>query len=92
MCKANDTITAKVADLLSLRRMADELQAEIDALTDDIKAYMGDEDTMSTDQWKITYKPVTQQRLDTTALKKAYGDALNAYYKTITTRPFKVTA
>ena len=87
---ATIAIAAKVKELVSLRRMAEELQAEIDALTDEIKLYMGDEQDMTADLWKITYKPVIQKRLDTAALKKDLGDALDGYYKTITTRPFKI--
>ena len=83
-------IDKKVSELIELRKMADDLQAEIDAVTDEIKAYMGDEPTMVSGPWTITYKPVIQNRLDSVKLKKDLGDALEGYYKTVTTRPFKI--
>ena len=90
MCSANDTITAKVAELMELRKMIEGLQNEADAITDEIKAYMGVEETMMAGSWKVTWKETVSRRVDTTALKKLLGDALDEYTKTITTRPFKV--
>ena len=90
MCIADKNISAKVQELVELRRMADELQTEIDALTDEIKAYMGSEETMMAGIYKVTWKETVSRRVDTTALKKLLGDALDEYTKTIVTRPFKV--
>ena len=90
MCKANDSIITKVTDLMELRRMIEELQTEAEAITDEIKAYMGDEETMMAGSWKVTYKETVSRRMDTTALKKLLGDALEGYYKTVVTRPFKI--
>ena len=90
MCNANDSIITKVEELMELRKMAEELQNQMDAITDDIKAYMGDEETMLAGSWKVTWKQTVSRRVDTAALKKVLGDALDEYTKTITTRPFKV--
>ena len=90
MCNANDSIITKVNELMELRKMAEELQNQMDAITDDITAYMGDEETMMAGSWKVTWKQSVSRRVDTTALKKVLGDALDEYTKTITTRPFKV--
>lgn len=90
MCKANDSIITKVTNLMELRKMIEGLQDEADALTDEIKAYMGEEETMMAGTWKVTYKETVSRRMDTTALKKVLGDALEGYYKTVVTRPFKV--
>ena len=46
MCKANSDIITKVQELMELRRMAEELQAEIDALSEAVKSFMGSEETM----------------------------------------------
>ena len=40
--------------------------------------------------FKVTYKQTVSRRVDTTALKKLLGDALDEYTKTVVTRPFKV--
>jgi predicted phage-related endonuclease len=75
---------------MDLRKLAEELQNQMDAITDEIKAYMGDEETMMAGSWKVTYKETVSRRMDTKALKNLLGDALEGYYKTIVTRPFKV--
>ena len=90
MCQANNSIISKVEELMELRKMIEGLQAEAEALTDEIKDYMQDEETMMAGSYKVTWKETVSRRVDTTALKKLLGDALDEYTKTITTRPFKV--
>ncbi len=81
---------SKIKELRELRRMADELQAEIDGLTDSIKAEMTarDTDTLTGSDWKVTWKAVTSSRLDTTALKKALPDLAQQFTRTSTSRRF----
>ena len=90
MCNANNTIITKVNELMELRKMADELNAEMETLIDAIKEYMGSEETMMAGSYKVTWKETVSRRVDTAALKKVLGDALDEYTKTITTRPFKI--
>ena len=90
MCKANDNMVSKVEELMEIRKMIESLQNEAEIITDEIKAYMGEEETMMAGTWKVTYKATVSRRMDTTALKKVLGDALEGYYKTVVTRPFKV--
>ena len=90
MCKATDEIVTKVSDLMDIRNMIEELQAEADSITEEIKAFMGNEETMMAGCWKVTWKETVSRRVDTTALKKVLGDALDEYTKTIVTRPFRV--
>ena len=90
MCNANDSIITKVEELMDLRKMAEEFQNQMDAITDEIKFYMGDEETMMAGSFKVTWKQSISRRVDTSALKKVLGDALDEYTKTVTTRPFKV--
>ena len=90
MCKPNESIEKTVSELMEIRAMIEELQQEAENLTDTIKAYMGEEETMLCGSWKITYKEQVSHRMDTTALKKVLGDALEGYYKTVVTRPFKI--
>lgn len=83
-------MNSKIAELRSLRRMQDDLNAEIEALTDSIKAEMNSRnvDTLTGDDWKVTWKEVTASRLDTAALKKALPDVAAQYTKTTTSRRF----
>ena len=68
MCKANNDIIAKVQELMELRRMSEELQAEIDTLQEAVKDFMGSEESMIAGAFKVSYKSVTSSRLDTAAL------------------------
>lgn len=86
------SIDMKVKELRELRRMADELAGEIEAIQDEIKAHMTaqDTDTLTGLDWKITWKNVTSNRLDSTALKKELPDIAARFMKQTTTRRFCV--
>jgi predicted phage-related endonuclease len=80
----------KVAEIRELRRMAEELEAEITAIQDSIKDHMdaiGADELTGTD-YKITWKTVTSSRLDSTALKKALPEIAERFTKTTSTRRF----
>ena len=81
---------AKVSELRELRRMADDLAAEIGALEDDLKAYMAanNADELQGPSFKITWKPITSSRLDSKALKTAAPELWERLTKTVTTRRF----
>lgn len=85
-----DMMNAKVKELRELKRMQDELAAEIEAIQDEIKGHMTaqDTDTLTGTDWKITWKAATSNRLDTTALKKARPDVAAQYTRQTTTRRF----
>lgn len=83
---------AKVATLRELRRMQEELAAEISVLEDGIKAYM---DANSVDEihgsnFKITWKRIACSRLDSKALKAAAPVIWEQFTKTTTSRRFVV--
>lgn len=84
------TIIAKVTELQELKRMQEELTATIESITDEIKAAMGEQEELSAGAFRITWKPVTTSRIDTTALKKELPDVAARYLKTTTTRRFCV--
>lgn len=83
-------IIKKLTDLQELKRMQEELSAEIDAIQDEIKAHMGASEILLSGPYKVTYKPVTSTRIDTTALKKDLPDIAAKYSKTSTVRRFTV--
>ena len=82
----------KVNELRELRRMAEDLQAEIGALEDSLKAHMtaigADEITGTT--FKISWKSVASSRLDSKALKIAAPELYERFTKTTTARRFVV--
>lgn len=85
-------LTIKVNNLRELRRMADEIAAEIEAIQDEIKNHMNAAavDTLTGTDYKITWKAVTSSRFDTTAFKKDNPEIAAAYTKTTTTRRFTI--
>lgn len=85
------TLTAQVTELMELRRMSEELSAEIEALQDAIKTAMGDSESIIAGAFKVTYKAVTSTRIDTAALKKALPEIAAQYSRTTTTRRFTVS-
>jgi len=90
MCKANNDIITKVQELMELRRMSEELQAEIDTLQEAVKSFMGSEETMIAGAFKVSYKSITSSRLDSNALKRELPDVAARYTKQTTTRRFTV--
>ena len=88
MCNPN--MEAKVHELMELKRMKEELEAEIAAAEDAIKAVMGDEELLTAGAYKVSWKTFTSSRLDTTALKKALPEVAAAYTKTTTSRRFSI--
>lgn len=83
-------LTLKITELQELKRMQDELTAEIEAVQDTIKQAMGDLETITAGPWKVTYKAITTTRIDTTALKRELPDIAARYSKTTTSRRFTV--
>lgn len=83
-------LNGKIKELRSLRRMADELAGEIEDLQDAIKSEMTTRsvDELTGDDWKVTWKAVTTNRLDGTALKKALPDVAAAFTKSSVSRRF----
>ena len=83
-------IEAKVRELRELQALIEEAQQEAEAIKDTIKAQMGDSEELRAGEYKITWKPVTTSRIDTTALKKALPDVAQAFTRETTTRRFCV--
>jgi len=83
-------IIKTLTDLQELKRMQEDLETEISALTDAIKAEMGESELLTAGPYKVTWKPVTTSRIDTAALKKALPDVAAQYTRTTTARRFLV--
>lgn len=81
---------AKARELRQLQALIEEAQAEAEALKDEIKAAMGDRESVQAGEYKITWKAVTSARIDTTALKKALPDVAARFTKETTARRFLV--
>ena len=87
---SNPNMETKVKELLELKRMKEELEAEITTMEDEIKQVMGEEETLLAGAFKVTWTPYTSSRFDSTRFKKDHAELAAAYTKTTTTRRFSV--
>lgn len=87
---SNETLSTKVHDLRELNRMAAELEAEIEAIKDEIKAHMTEigTDALEGSDFRITWQPVSSTRIDTKKLAADFPDIYSAYGITSTVRRF----
>ena len=88
MC--NPSMEAAIHELLELKQIKEELEAEIAAAEDAIKAVMGDEELLTAGAYKVSWKTFTSSRVDTTALKKAMPDVAAQFTKQTTARRFSI--
>ena len=87
-------INNRVRKLQALEAQIKELEAQADALRDEIKADLTDkgEDEHNTGSFIIRWKEVISNRLDSKALKSALPDVFRTYSKESTCRRFTVSA
>jgi len=87
---SNPTMEAKIRELMELKRMREELDAEIASVEDAIKAVMGSEETLIAGAYKVSWKTFTSSRLDSTALKKAMPDIAAQFTRQTISRRFSI--
>lgn len=87
-----EELLKQVRDLKELKVMAEELQAEITAIEDSIKAEMTAQNIteLQIDIFKIRWTPVISNKFDTSAFKKIYSDLYNQFPRKYETRRFSV--
>lgn len=85
-------LASKAKELKELKRMAEELAAEITAIEDTIKQEMTARatDELIMGEYKIRWKEVISNRFDTTTFKKMHTELYERFTKTTTTRRFTV--
>lgn len=83
-------LNAVARNLMEVRAMIKELEAEAEALTDQIKGVMVDrgEEVLSGDGWTASWKNVNSSRFDSKAFKADHADLYSAYTKSTTTCRF----
>ena len=87
---SENDIIRKVKLLREMQRMAEDAQAEAEALKDEIKAYMGDSEELRAGEYRITWKAVESSRVDVKALEKAMPEVAKAFTRKTTSRRFCV--
>lgn len=81
-------IERKIKKYKELQRKADEITAEMESIKDELKIIFEDEhtDTITAGIYKVTYKTVTSNRIDTGALKKGSPKVAKKYTKSTTVK------
>ena len=83
-------IQSKARELKELKVMKDELEAEITAIEDALKAAMGEQEEMRCGEYKLTYQTVSTSRFDSARFRREHADLANAYTRATTYRRFCV--
>lgn len=83
-------LESTLRDMQELKRMREELDAEITALEDAVKGEMGEREQLIVGAFKVTWKEVSSSRIDTTAFKKALPDVAAQFMRKTVTRRFAV--
>lgn len=83
-------INETMRELAQYTRLQEEAAATVEALKDQLKQYMSENqlETLAGDEHKATYKTVTSSRIDTTALKKDAPEIAAKYTRTTESRRF----
>ena len=86
-------INNNARELKELKLLRDELNNEITAIEDKIKAQMleANTDSIVTTQFRITWKEVRTSRIDTTAMKLAMPDVCSQFVKETVARRFIIS-
>ncbi len=88
---SENTIICKAKEIRELEALIEETKAQAEALKDEIKAFMGDQEEIRAGEYKISYKTVVSTRLDTSAIRKLFSNEdLEGFTKTTTTRRFSI--
>jgi len=87
---STNELQIKAREIKELKRMKEELEAEITALEDVIKAHMGDTEEIIAGEYKIRWSFVSSSRFDGTALKAANPEMYKNFLKCTQTRRFTV--
>ena len=89
---STNEITTKIRRMKRLQSKAEQLNAEITAIQDEIKAVMLEQDTeeLSAGEYKIRYAVITSNRFDSKAFKATYAALYQQFMKPTTSRRFSV--
>jgi predicted phage-related endonuclease len=91
MCTALE-LNNNVKELQELRRMREELDAEIEGIEDILKQHMKGTGNYEIDALtgKVTWLESTSSRFDSASFKKELPDLYSRYSKPVTTRYFRL--
>ena len=82
---------AQIIELKEIERQIAELKTKADAIKDEMKAEMGNDEHVEVDGFKVNYTIVISTTLDSSKLKKELPDLWKKYSKEGITRRFSIT-
>lgn len=83
-------LQAACREYRELARMQEDIKTELDAIKEMITQAMGEADTLTAGEYKISYKLVTSSRLDTVAIKREAPELAARYTKQTQARRFVI--
>lgn len=85
-------VTKMIEDLKALEAMKAELEADIESIKDELKREMERRETeeMSVGVYKVRYKTVITNRLDSSKLKQESPKIYEAYCKQVSSKRFSI--
>ncbi len=85
-------LSAKIRELKELQQLVEEAEAEMEAIRDELKAHMTEQNAeeITVDVFKVRYTTVQSSRFDTAAFKKTHADLYAQYSKPTTTKRFTI--
>jgi predicted phage-related endonuclease len=84
-------LAKQVADYKSLKNTIKDLEQKLTEITDEIKAYMGDNEEIVVDGTFVRWKTVKQNRFDTTEFSKQHPVLYEQFLKQNEFKRFTVT-
>ena len=82
---------AQIIELKEIERQIAELKTKADAIKDEMKAEMGNDEHVEVEGFKVNYTIVISTTLDSSKLKKELPDLWKKYSKEGITRRFSIT-
>lgn len=91
---ATNEMIKKIEELQELEAYIEEVKAEAEAIRDEIKQTMLDQDTeeLTAGQYIVRWTSVLTNRFDTTAFKKALPEVYKSFTKQSASRRFTISA
>ena len=89
---SKNEIIKKIETLRELESFMDELNAEAEAVKDELKALMLERgvEELEAGAYILRYSSVSSNRFDTTAFKMIYGDLYKAFTKQVSSKRFSI--
>ena len=88
MCYTNRQYDNRMKKLAELEEKKKALEAEIDAIINDLKADMGDMELVETGKWVIRWTKVSSNKFDSASFKKDHAALYASYQKPTSSRRF----